>query len=151
MLVKLLIYSQPSTAGPLKDENGWIILSQTLLGTWLLVHAGIKVYPLTPRFQNMTTMSLSGESALWLSKLPRRLHLTKHVCPCLCNLWRRVLRGSHGFVDKKEELLFIWLSNWEWSKLRLSYWKLWYVLLKFEKLKLQINDIGGTNNYWDRW
>ena len=58
-------------------------------------------------------------------------YLTKHVCPCLCNLWRRVLRGSHGFVDKKEELLFIWLCNWEWSKLRLSYWKLWYVLLKF--------------------
>ena len=63
MLVKLLIYSQTSTAGPLKVENGWIILSQTLLGTWLFVHAGIKVNPLTPRFQNMTTMSLSGESA----------------------------------------------------------------------------------------
>ena len=63
MLVKLFIYSQTSTAGPLKVENGWIILSQTLLGTWLLVHAGIKVNPLTPRFQNMTTMSLSGESA----------------------------------------------------------------------------------------
>ena len=46
MLVKLLIYSQTSTAGPLKDENGWIILSHTLLGTWLLVHAGIKVNPL---------------------------------------------------------------------------------------------------------
>ena len=46
MLVKLLIYSQTSTAGPLKVENGWIILSHTLLGTWLLVHAGIKVNPL---------------------------------------------------------------------------------------------------------
>ena len=45
MLVKLLIYSQTSTAGPLKVENGWIILSHTLLGTWLLVHAGIKVNP----------------------------------------------------------------------------------------------------------
>ena len=46
MLVKLLIYSQTSTAGPLKVENGWIILSHTLLGTWLLVHAVIKVNPL---------------------------------------------------------------------------------------------------------
>ena len=46
MLVKLLIYSQTSTAGPLKVENGWIILSHTLLGTWLLVHAGIQVNPL---------------------------------------------------------------------------------------------------------
>ena len=36
MLVKLLIYSQTSTAGPLKVENGWIILSHNLLGTWLL-------------------------------------------------------------------------------------------------------------------
>ena len=43
MLVKLLIYSQTSTAGPLKVENGWIILSHNLLGTWLLVHAVIKV------------------------------------------------------------------------------------------------------------
>ena len=46
MLVKLLIYSQTSTAGPLKVENGWIILSHNLLGTWLLVHAVIKVNPL---------------------------------------------------------------------------------------------------------
>ena len=46
MLVKLLIYSQTSTAGPLKVENGWIILSHTLLGTLLLVHAVIKVNPL---------------------------------------------------------------------------------------------------------
>ena len=49
MLVKLLIYSQTSTAGPLKVENGWIILSHTLLGTWLLVHAVIKVNPLHRR------------------------------------------------------------------------------------------------------
>ena len=46
MLVKLLIYSQTSTAGPLKVESGWIILSHNLLGTWLLVHAVIKVNPL---------------------------------------------------------------------------------------------------------
>ena len=40
--MKLLIYSQTSTAGPLKVQNGWIILSHTLLGTWLLVHASLK-------------------------------------------------------------------------------------------------------------
>ena len=32
-------------ATPLKFENGWIILSHTLLGMWLAIQAGIKVNP----------------------------------------------------------------------------------------------------------
>ena len=30
---------------PLKFRNGWVISSHTLLGMWLLIHAGIKVKP----------------------------------------------------------------------------------------------------------
>ena len=170
MLVKLLIYSQTSTAGPLKVENGWIILSHTLLGTWLLVHAGIKVNPLHWRG---ATGGWISSTAYWSQFIPDYwfcwiiIHVSpikdlvisrignghsathpklsdpdciqKESCLLLCfifpspplgdDIWS--LLHSHGFVDKKEELLFIWLCNWEWSKLRLSYWKLWYVLLKF--------------------
>ena len=36
--MKLFICSQTSTVAPLKFVNGWIILSHTLLGMWLLIH-----------------------------------------------------------------------------------------------------------------
>ena len=35
-----LIHSQTSTVQPLTFGNGWVILSHTLLGMWLLIHAG---------------------------------------------------------------------------------------------------------------
>ena len=41
--MKLLIRSQTSMVVPLKFGNGWAISFHTLLGKWLLIHAGIKV------------------------------------------------------------------------------------------------------------
>ena len=41
----LLIHSQTSTVQPLRLGNGETISSHTLLGMWLLIHAGIKVKP----------------------------------------------------------------------------------------------------------
>ena len=38
---KLLIHYQTSTAAPMKFGKGWVISSHTLLGMWLLLHAGI--------------------------------------------------------------------------------------------------------------
>ena len=40
--MKLLIHFQPSTVTPLKFENEYVILSHTLPGMWLRIHAGIK-------------------------------------------------------------------------------------------------------------
>ena len=42
--MKFLIRSQKSTVAPLMLRNGWVISPHTLLGTWLLVHDGIKVH-----------------------------------------------------------------------------------------------------------
>ena len=47
--MKLLIHSLTSTVQPLKFRNGQVISSHTLLGVWLLIHAGIKVNTLRPR------------------------------------------------------------------------------------------------------
>ena len=41
--MKLFIHSQTSTVQQLKFGNGQVISSNTLLGVWLLIHAGIKV------------------------------------------------------------------------------------------------------------
>ena len=41
--MKLLIYSRTSTVIALKFGNGHVISHHTLLGMWLLIHAGIKV------------------------------------------------------------------------------------------------------------
>ena len=41
--MKLLTYSQSLTVQPLKFGNGQMISARTLLGMWLLIHAGIKV------------------------------------------------------------------------------------------------------------
>ena len=38
--MELLIHFQTSTAQPLKIGNGEVITSHTLLGMWLLIHAG---------------------------------------------------------------------------------------------------------------
>ena len=43
--MKLVICSKTSTVQPLKFGNGWVIPAETLLGMWLLIHAGIKVKP----------------------------------------------------------------------------------------------------------
>ena len=75
MLVKLLIYSQTSTAGPLKVENGWIILSHTLLGTWLFVHAVIKVNPLHWR---------GGGGGHWRVNIINRILTTVHSRLLVC-------------------------------------------------------------------
>ena len=42
--MKSLIHPQ-TPVSQLKFENGWLILSHTLLGMWLLIHAMIKVDP----------------------------------------------------------------------------------------------------------
>ena len=41
--MKLRIRSKTSTAQPLKFGNGYVGLSHTLLGMWLVIHVGIKV------------------------------------------------------------------------------------------------------------
>ena len=43
--MKLLIHSQTSTIERLMFENVYIISPRTLLGMWLLIHAGIQVNP----------------------------------------------------------------------------------------------------------
>ena len=44
-VMKLFIHSQTSTVAPLKFGNGYVILSHTLLGMQLLIHAEFKVNP----------------------------------------------------------------------------------------------------------
>ena len=41
--MKLHIHSQTSTVAPLEFGNGWVISSNILPSTWLLIHAWIKV------------------------------------------------------------------------------------------------------------
>ena len=64
--MKLLIHSQTSTVQPLKFGNGQVISSHTLLGMWLLIHAGLKLIHVSNRGPSGPIFKLIAET--WLNK-----------------------------------------------------------------------------------
>ena len=93
--MKLHILSQTSTVQSLKLRNGWVIPSHTLLGMWLLIHAGIKVDP----FKCLYT-----RSAMML----------RDTCPVLLNVDHRKLIGNYKNCTNFEQKswLVLWTILW---------------------------------------